>query len=151
VLFGKALQNLCSDLDPIIFELGAKTVLTPIGLSNQPDNIWLPCSGSADPLSTLDAALCKAFEMGVNLNLNSIFSVRQGKRGTAPFYPFQGSMPMISDSNLSEVNSLISTDNSKLQNSDSNLVTSNLQNMNNTQNIRNDLIALISQIFLVYY
>ena len=146
VLFGKALQNLCSDLDPIIFELGAKTVLAPIGLSNQPDNIWLPCSGSADPLSTLDAALGKAFEMGVNLNLHSIFSVRQGKRGTAPFYPFQGSMPMISDSNLSEVNSLISTDNSKLQNSDSNLVTSNFQNMNNTQNIKNDLIALISQI-----
>jgi acyl carrier protein len=84
--------------------------------------------------------------MGVNLNLHSIFSVRQGKRSTAPFYPFQGSMPMISDSHLSEVTSLTSTENSNLQYSDSNLVTLNFQNMNNTQNLKNDLIALIAQI-----
>jgi acyl transferase domain-containing protein/glutamate-1-semialdehyde aminotransferase/acyl-CoA synthetase (AMP-forming)/AMP-acid ligase II len=146
VLFGKALNNMYSDLKPLIFELGAKTVLAPIGLSNHPDNVWLPCSGDANPLSILDATLVKAFEMGINLNLHSIFSVRQGKRGTAPFYPFQGSMPMISDSHLSEEIPLMSTKTTKLQNSISHLDSQALHNMDNTQNLKNDLIALIGQI-----
>ena len=146
VLFGKALNNLCSDLEPLIFELGAKTVLAPIGLSNHPDNVWLSCSGSSDTLMSVDAALGKAFEMGINLNLHSVFSVRQGNRGTAPFYSFQGTMPMISHSHLSEVSHFMSTPNSNLQSSVSELDLTNLQNLYDTQKLKNDLIALITQI-----
>lgn len=78
-------------------ELGARPVFPALAASERPHAEWLVCSDArGQMLGATLRALGRAHELGLDVDMRTLFAPRGGRFARIPTYPFQGSTPMLS-------------------------------------------------------